>query len=65
MKSKVIGLREVILNADNIGDVNACEHEATSYKYASRKTRNGIRNAVAKRRKEFSEADGHSGRAAK
>lgn len=51
--NKIVGLRELILQADDRGVLETYVATAKTYVHMSRKTRNGIRNAAAKRRKEL------------
>lgn len=48
-----LGLRETVLQADTRDEVEDCIAAADRCTHMSRKTRNGIRNAAAKRRKEW------------
>lgn len=48
-----MGLREQILSATNLDDVNALLKQGTSYAWASIKTRNAWFNAANKKRVEF------------
>lgn len=49
----IVGLREAILRAEDIGIVDDYLAVAARCVNMSRKTRNGIRNAAAKRQKEL------------